>query len=159
MDFSGGRRHGSGEGSRRPDARAYKGCRRLAPAPTDANAATYSFAVPSRGLLLAGGPVVDVVFGTTGPDTELNVRLWDVGPKGTVQGLVTRGTYRALDGPAVGGLRARFQLAPQTYHFEPGHSLKVEITANDFPYHQQSNIPALLTVSRVDVDLPVAERP
>jgi predicted acyl esterase len=144
-------------GASLPTPGAYKGCRKLSPAATDGNAATYSWVLP-RGLLLAGGPVLDVVFGTTGPDTELNVRVWDVAPGGSVQGLVSRGTYRSLDGPAAGGLRARFQLAPQAYRFEPGHSLKVEITANDFPYHQTSNVPALLTVERVDVDLPLAER-
>ena len=138
---------------------AYKGCRILSPATTDPNAATWSFPVGARGLLLAGGPVVDVTFGTTAPDTQLNVRLWDVSADGSTQALVTRGTYRSLDAPALGGLRARFQLAPNTYRFPPGHWLRLEVTANDFPYHQTSNIPALLTVSRALLDVPLAERP
>jgi hypothetical protein len=48
---------------------------------------------------------------------------------------------------------------PNTYRFEPGHSLKLEITANDFPYHQTSNVPALLTVGGMTLDLPLAQRP
>jgi hypothetical protein len=141
---------------------AYKGCRKMSPAAVDSNAATWSFDVGSRGWLLAGGPVVDVSFGTTAPDTELNVRLWDVAPAadgGTTQALVARGTYRSLDAPALGDLHARFQLMPNTYRFEPGHSLKLEITANDFPYHQTSNVPALLTVGGMTLDLPLAQRP
>jgi hypothetical protein len=138
---------------------AYKGCRKMAPAADDPNAATWSFPVGDRGLLLAGGPVVDVSFGTTAPDTELNVRLWDVAPGGAVEALVTRGTYRSLDAPALGDLHARFQLMPNTYRFEPGHSLKLEITANDFPYHQTSNVPALLTIGGMTLDLPLAARP
>jgi hypothetical protein len=42
---------------------------------------------------------------------------------------------------------------------EPGHSLKLEVTANDFPYHQTSNVPALLTVGGMTLDLPLADRP
>jgi predicted acyl esterase len=105
-----------------------------------------------------GGPVVDVRFTTTAPDTELNVRLWDVAPDGSAQGLVTRGTYRSLDSPGTEH-RARFQIAPQGYRFPAGHRIKLEVAANDAPYYQQSNVPALVQVAGVELTLPLHEDP
>ena len=101
-----------------------------------------------------GGPVVDLTFSTTAPDTELNVRMWDVAPDGSAQGLVTRGTYRSVDAPGA-ARHARFQIAPQSYRFPAGHQLKVEVAANDSPYYQQSNVPAVVQVSRLELTLPL----
>jgi predicted acyl esterase len=101
-----------------------------------------------------GGPVLDVTFTTTAPDTELNARLWDVAPDGSAQGLVTRGTYRSLDAPGASH-QVRFQIAPQSYRFPAGHALKVEVAANDLPYYQQDNIPAVVQVTRLAITLPV----
>jgi predicted acyl esterase len=132
---------------------AYRGCRIMRPAAPDNNSATYEFATADE-LVLMGGPVVDVTYDTTGPDTELNVRVWDVTADGSAQGLVTRGTYRSLEPPGTGH-RARFQIAPQGYRFAPGHRVKVEVAANDAPYYQQSNVPALVRVSRLELTLPL----
>jgi hypothetical protein len=131
---------------------AYKGCRKITPASADPNTATSLFPA-DRDLVLMGGPVLEVTYDTTGPDTELNARLWDVAPDGSVQGLVTRGTYRSLDGPGT-GLRARFQIAPNGYRFPAGHVVKLEVTANDAPYYQQSNVPALVRVDAVRLTRP-----
>ena len=73
-----------------------------------------------------------------------------------MQGLVDRGTYRSLDRPGA-GRRARFQLAPQGYRFPAGHRLKVEVTANDVPYFQQSNVPAVVQVESMSITLPLLE--
>jgi predicted acyl esterase len=81
------------------------------------------------------------------------VRLWDVAPDGSVQGLVTRGTYRSVDGPGT-GLRARFQIAPTGYRFRAGHSVKLEVTGNDAPYRQPSNVPAVIGIDAVELTLP-----
>jgi hypothetical protein len=108
--------------------------------------------------VLMGGPVVDLDFATTAPDTQLHVRMWDVAPDGSAQGLVTRGTYRSLDAPGA-GRQARFQLDPQGYRFPAGHLLKVEVTANDAPFFQVSNVPAAVTVERLEVTLPLHEAP
>jgi predicted acyl esterase len=132
---------------------SYKGCRVMRPAERDPLSATYEFAAETD-LVMVGGPVVDVTFTTTAPDTELNVRLWDVAPDGSAQGLVTRGTYRSLDPPG-SGRRARFQIAPQGYRFPAGHKIKVEVAANDAPYYQQSNIPAVVQVERLTLTLPL----
>ena len=135
---------------------SYKGCRKMSPSSADPTAATYRFPVEGD-LVLMGAPVVEVRYDTTGPDTELNVRLWDVAPDGSVQGLVTRGTYRAVDGPGT-GLEARFAIAPNGYRFPAGHQVKLEVTANDAPYYQQSNVPAAVRVAGVRLTLPLLER-
>jgi predicted acyl esterase len=119
--------------------------------------ATYAFPV-SEDLVLMGGPVVDFGFATTGPDTQLHVRMWDVTSDGSAQGLVTRGTYRSLDAPGT-ARHARFQLDPQGYRFPAGHQLKVEVTANDAPFFQASNVPAIVTVERLQVTLPLHVSP
>jgi predicted acyl esterase len=131
---------------------SYKGCRIMRPSQPDPTVATYEFPV-ADGLVLMGGPVLDVTFTTTAPDTELSVRLWDVAADGSAQGLVTRGTYRSLDPPGPG--RARFQIDPQGYRFPAGHRLKVEVAADDAPYYQQSNVPAIVQVERVELTVPV----
>jgi hypothetical protein len=131
---------------------SYRGCRRMSPASTDANVASWSFALASSVVLL-GAPVIALVYSTSAPDTELNVRLWDVAADGSVQGLVTRGTYRSLDGPGA-DLTARFQIAANGYRFAAGHLLKVEVAANDAPYHQASNVPAAVRVDRMEIVLP-----
>jgi hypothetical protein len=108
-------------------------------------------------LVLLGGPVVEVGFTTSAPDVPLSVRMWDVAEDGSEQGLVTRGTYRVAEGPGDGV--ARFQLAPQGYRFPAGHRVKVEVVANDAPYYQASNVPAVVEVERLEVTLPLHERP
>jgi predicted acyl esterase len=136
-----------------PGPGSYKGCRIMRPSATDPTTATYEFPV-STPLDLMGGPVVDLSFATSGTDVPLSVRVWDVAPHRAAQGLVTRGTYR-FDG-AVGSRRtARFQLDPQGYRFAAGHRLKVEVTADDSPYLQESHTPADVTVHRMSITLPL----
>jgi predicted acyl esterase len=135
---------------------SYPGCRIMRPSEPDPTAVTDEFDV-TEDLVLMGGPVVEVGFTTSGPDVPLSVRLWDVAPDGAEQGLVTRGTYRVAEGP--GEARARFQLQPQGYRFPAGHRIKVEVVANDAPYYQASNIPAVVQVADIEVVLPLLEAP
>ena len=136
---------------------AYHGCRIMKPSQADPTVVTYLFDV-AKDTVLMGGPVVDVRFTTTAPDTQLHARLWDVAADGSAQGLITRGSYRSVDPPG-SAARARFQLTPQGYRFPAGHKVKVEITANDFPYAQQSNVPAVVQVSGLTITLPLLEAP
>jgi hypothetical protein len=135
---------------------AYKGCRRVRPAQADPAAVTFDLAA-RRDLTLLGGPVVHLRYSTTAPDTELNVRVWDVAADRSVQGLVTRGTFRSLDGPGT-GLEVRFQLAPQGYRFPKGHTIRVEVAANDAPYFQASNVPAVVQVEKLVLVMPARVR-
>lgn len=135
---------------------SYPGCRIMEPSEPDPTAVTYEFEV-TEDLVLMGGPVVDVAFTTSGPDVPLSVRLWDVEEDGAAQGLVTRFTYRVAEGPGEG--RPHFQLAPQGYRFPSGHRIKVEVVANDAPYYQASNIPAVVDVQSLELTLPLLEPP
>jgi predicted acyl esterase len=103
---------------------------------------------------MMGGPVVAVTFTATGADVPLSVRLWDVAGDRSVQGLVTRATYR-VRGPVNRRRTVRFQLWPQGYQFPAGHILKVEVTANDTPYMQKSNVAASVSVHRLELTLPL----
>lgn len=135
---------------------SYKGCRIMRPSAPDPTAATIELPVTGD-LVLMGGPVVEVDLTTTAPDVPLSARLWDVAPDGSAQGLVTRGTYRIEEGP--GAVQVAFQLAPQGYRFPEGHRIKLELVANDAPYFQASNIPAVVTIGHVELVLPLLEPP
>jgi dienelactone hydrolase len=76
-----------------PGPNSYKGCRMMRPSQPDPTVATYEFST-DRALDMMGGPVVAVTFTATGTDVPLSVRLWDVAGDRSVQGLVTRATYR-----------------------------------------------------------------
>lgn len=136
-----------------PGPNSYKGCRIMRPSQADPTVATYEFPL-TKDLVLMGGPVVEVDFDSSGADVPLSVRLWDVAGDGSAQGLVTRGTYRVSQGPAAGA-NARFQIAPQGYRFPAGHRIKVEVTANDSPYYQASNVQAEVTLHRLELTLPL----
>jgi predicted acyl esterase len=102
---------------------------------------------------MIGAPIIDVTYATTSPDAELAVRLWDVDPSTGLQALVTRGVYRAVNGPGT-ALRARFEIAPNGYRWAVGHTLKIEVTANDAPYYQPSNILGILMIDSMTLSLP-----
>ena len=139
-----------------PGPHSYKGCRIMRPSVPDPTVATYDFPV-KQNLALMGGPVVDLKFSTTGEGVPLSVRVWDVLPDGSAQGLVTRGTYRVA-GPAGPNRKVRFQIRPQGYVFPAGHRLKVEVTANDSPYFQASNVAADVTIARLSLTLPLLDK-
>lgn len=136
-----------------PGPNSYKGCRIMRPSATDPTVVTYEFPT-DRALDMMGGPVVALTFTSTAPDVPLSVRVWDVAGDRSEQGLVTRGTYR-VRGSAKRPKKVRFQLAPQGYTFPAGHIVKVEVTANDTPYMQKSNVPADVKVSRLALTLPL----
>src|SRR5207249_4835844 len=131
---------------------SYRGCRKIAADINDPNAATWTFPLKQKVTML-GAPVIDVRYTTTSPDTELAVRLWDVDPSSGFQALVTRGVFRAFGG--IGSdQRARFEIAPNGYRWAAGHVLKVEITSNDAPYYQASNIPGVVQITSMLLTLP-----
>lgn len=73
-----------------PGPNSYKGCRIMHPSEPDPTVATFEFPI-TKDLVMMGGPVVDVAFGTTATEVPLGVRVWDVTADGATQGLVTRG--------------------------------------------------------------------
>jgi hypothetical protein len=52
-----------------------------------------------------------------------------------------------------------FQLHPNAWHFAAGHVVKLQLLGRDAPYAQPSNGTFTITVSRLDLRLPVREQP
>jgi len=107
----------------------------------------------AKGFTLLGLPTVTAEVSTADPYSQLDSRLWDVGPDGK-QRLISRGAYRLA--PAQKG-RITFQLHGNGWCFAPGHRAKLELLGKDEPFLRPSNPPVTTTsVSKVDVELPLA---
>ena len=127
------------------------------PAADQPGTATYRLPpAPAGGYTLLGAPTVIARLDTRVPRgvAQLAARLWDVAPGGERQTLVARGTYR----PSGAG-REVFQLHPNGYRFAEGHVPKLELLGHDAPYARPSNLPARVRVRRLELRLPVRERP
>jgi predicted acyl esterase len=87
----------------------------------------------------------------------LNARVWDIAPDGTTL-LVTRGTYRidapVYDSPA-GTLR--LPLFGNHWRFEPGHSIRLDLTQLDNPTFRASNEPSTIDFGPPLLTLPTRE--
>ncbi len=116
-------------------------------------AANYRLAVPAPGFTLLGSPTVIADLGVANADSELAARLLDVGPDGKER-LVARGLLRPRSGSGV-----VFQLHPQGYRFAGGHTVKLELLPSDAPYARPSNAQTPITVSNLELRLPVREQP
>lgn len=126
---------------------------------TEAQPGTATYRLPaarSGGYTLLGAPTVIADLTLTGsPDTaQLAARLWDVAPGGAFQTLVARGAYR----PSGRGTEV-FQLHPNGYRFRRGHVAKLELLGSDPPYGRVSNAPFRVQLERLELRLPVRERP
>ncbi len=106
-----------------------------------------------------------VSFAATPLHDEMYVaaRLWDVDPgsdsesqEDDVQTLVTRGVYRL--GPAGVTEQVVFQLFGNAYTFPEGHTIKLELTADDSPswqQWQQDEAPGNGTIQVDDIELSI----
>jgi predicted acyl esterase len=115
--------------------------------------ATYSFGV-GGGLTIAGLPRLRLRFTTVSPDIELNSRLWDLAPDGTLT-LVDRGAYRAV-APDPGGAVADYELFGSAWRFEAGHKIVLEVTQDDSTYLRRDNFPSAATIDDARLTLPLA---
>jgi fermentation-respiration switch protein FrsA (DUF1100 family) len=111
-------------------------------------------AAPAGGYTLMGSPTIIANIETPSPNSEIAARLLDVSPEGTER-LVARGVYR----PDGGSQQMVFQLHPQGYHFDAGHVARLELLPSDFPYERFSNLQTNITVSDLELRLPVMEQP
>lgn len=139
------------------DPIANSGCRSLPASLSDPSPSqvSYSFPVTSPATLL-GGPTVRVTAGVSGSDAELVARLWDVDGSGT-QTLISQSAYRIQNPgllPATQSLA--FELWPNAWQLQAGHSVKLELTQDDFPTWRPDNEPATLTLSNLTLTLPLA---
>jgi Acetyl xylan esterase (AXE1) len=109
---------------------------------------------PVGGYTLMGSPTIIADIEVPSPNSEIAARLLDVSPEGTER-LVARGVYR----PGGGNQQMVFQLHPQAYHFAAGHEAVLELLPSDFPYARFSNLQTNITVSNLELRLPVMEQP
>jgi hypothetical protein len=89
-------------------------------------------AATAGGYTVSGPATVIARFKVRGPSDQLAARLLDVGPDGQEQ-LIERGLFRPqLD--RNGTATQIFQLHPNLWHVDNGHSLKLELLPDDAPY-------------------------
>lgn len=125
------------------------------PATERPGVANYSLpAAPAGGFTLMGSPTIIANVESPSPNSEIAARLVDVSPEGT-ESLIARGVYR----PDGGSQQMVFQLHPQGYHFAAGHVAKLELLPSDLPYGRFSNLQTNVTVSNLELRLPVMEAP
>jgi hypothetical protein len=133
-----------------------------APGADQPGAATYRLGrAPAGGYTLMGSPTVIADFTLLGETSQVAARLLDVAPDGQER-LVARGLWR----PATGGpTRQVFQLFPNGWTFAEGHVPKLELLPADTNpgapggFGRRSNNQLPVTVSNLQLRLPVVERP
>jgi len=133
-------------------------CATVSAADQGTGVATYRLpAVTGNGYTLLGSPTVIANLNVTGQYAFIAERLWDVDPSSGTETLVARGVYR-IDSSAPDGLQV-FQLHPGAWHFAAGHIPKLELLGQDSPYVRTSNGQFTISVSDLQLRLPVHEVP
>ncbi|HEX7355827.1 MAG TPA: CocE/NonD family hydrolase [Mycobacteriales bacterium] len=118
--------------------------------------ATYALpAATGTGYTLLGAATVTADLSVTGPYAYLAARLLDVDPATNTETLVARGAYR-IDPSAPNG-RQTFQLHPGAWHFASGHVPTLQLLGEDTPYTRPSNEPFSISVSNLQLQLPIHE--
>jgi predicted acyl esterase len=119
--------------------------------PESAGVATWRVPIENDFTLL-GMPRLELAYEATGPDIELNSRLWDVAPNGQ-QTLVTRAAYRVV-APDSGEQKLAYPLYGNHWKFERGHELMLEVTGDDSTFFRRDNFPSAITVNSAKLTLP-----
>jgi predicted acyl esterase len=114
---------------------------------------------PAAGFTLMGSPTIVADINSPGPTSQVAARLLDVNPATGNETLVARGLYRPEINSGTESTRQVFQLHPNGWKFEAGHVAKLELLPADQPYGRNSNGQATVTVSNLELRLPVLEQP
>ena len=112
-----------------------------------------------NGFTLMGSPTIIAEINSQGPTSQLAARLVDVDTSSGDATLVARGLYRPEINVGSAPTQQVFQLHPNGWKFQQGHVAKLELLANDAPYGRTSNGQAPITVSNLELRLPVLETP
>ena len=120
--------------------------------------ASYSLpAATGSGYTLLGAPQVTADYRVIGAFPYLAARLVDVDPATNTETLVARGIYRM--NPRRPDGRQTFELHAGAWHFAAGHVPKLELLGTDLPFSRPSNGVFSVTVSNLQLRLPVHEVP
>src|SRR3954451_7030200 len=125
----------------------------------NASAATYKLPAATAPFTLAGSPTVAATLTVTAANDMVAERLYDV--NGATEQLIARGDLRPT-GVGAGPTRQVFQLHPQAWTVQPGHSLKLELLAQDSSYLRTSSAAApqqSVQVTDLQLRLPVVDAP
>jgi hypothetical protein len=113
---------------------------------------------PAGGFTLMGSPTIIADINSPSPTSQVAARLLDIDSSGN-ETLVARGIYRPEINSGTEATRQVFQLHPNGYKFEAGHIAKLELLPADQPYGRNSNGQGPVTVSNLELRLPVLEQP
>ena len=107
---------------------------------------------------LLGLPTVRFDYDLAGADATVIAKLWDKAPTGG-RTLVTRGVYRlsAASGDPLQGSVA-FDLFGNHWEVAAGHELVLELSATDAPFLRPGNLPFVLSLENVVLEVPVIGR-
>ncbi len=128
-----------------------------APGADQKGVATYRLrAAKGSGFTLLGSPTVIADFKSSSDSSQVAARLLDVSPDGR-ETLVARGLWRPAKSKRASG--QVFQLHPGAWRFAAGHVAKLELLPSDPNYGRASNGQQPVTVSNLELELPVYENP
>jgi hypothetical protein len=113
------------------------------PQGTPLDTLTFRSAPLAQATELLGTPRADLKVTAAGPRFQVAVKVYDVGPSGTV--LVTRGVWGVPDA-LPGAQRLVFDLQPYRYTFAAGHQVEVRVAASDFPTYMPEKTPFALAL-------------
>jgi predicted acyl esterase len=105
-------------------------------------------------VTMLGIPTITATADPTADNLYIAARVWDVAPDGLTQTLVDRGVVRL---GAAGTQSVSFHLNGNGYKFKAGHTIKLELTANDHPTFKAPANSGTISVTAVDFELPVAD--
>ena len=105
------------------------------------------------GFEMLGMPDVTLNADPSREDMYVAAHLWDVDPVSGEQTLVDRGVHRLASDQLQENIS--FQLFGNNYRWEPGHSIKLELTANDSAFENPAGA-GTIEISNVTMSLPVA---
>ena len=120
--------------------------------PAGPGVATYDSEPLAGDITMIGQTAVRVVHSGAGSDPQLVARVYDLYPDGT-QVLVDRGSRKLTDPNGT----TEFDLHGNGWRFPEGHRVRIELAQDDDPYLKASNQLSSLTVSQVEMSLPVRE--
>ena len=129
----------------------YAGCRVTRASLAEGNLAGATD-VLSEPLTMLGLPTVSLTAHPELEDMYISARLWDV--DGDERTLVDRGVFRLQSGNEQSAL---FKLFGNAYTFAEGHSIELELTANDSRSFLESNAEGTIAISDVSLSLPLAD--
>jgi hypothetical protein len=131
-----------------------------APGADQAGTASYRLAAaPAGGFTLMGSPTIVADLNSPSATSQLAARLLDVDPGTGNERLVARGLYRPEINSGTNSTRQVFQLHPNGWKFDTGHIAKLELLPADQPYGRDSNGQGPVTISNLELRLPVLDQP